>query len=304
MSDPNFYPPDVAYHCTGYFREGRFFSPPRSPIIDAFLTICAKASSRYDVGISAWALMGSHPHIMVFDRNPDGPSQVWRFKKYVHGVFAQWLNWHWDTSGKIFDANVISQQFAIIDVDEEINQINYIENNMLAAGVLDPHGDFAGAVSRREYLLRPIAVTRPTGWFQARTWPDVAVIKLEVPPIAASEGHTAESWYAKTTVALYLSQMELLEERIRERKPFRSVDEVLSANPKRPRNKKVSHKRIPSTGSEKRGRARFYCRRRRFLRNHRRCRERLRGGEENVVFPWGTCKMVCTHGFPMNPSAG
>lgn len=304
MTNPNYYPSDVGYHVIGWYEKGRYLSIPTKEVADAFLTICAKACTIYNVGIAAWALMSSHPHIFVFDKNRNTPSEVWRFKQYVNGVFAKWLNWYRSTSGKVFDPNVVAQQFAILDVEEEASTCAYIESNLVAAGILDPDGVFDRAVSKREYLFQPLRIERPKGWFQERTWPEVAEIQLDIPPLAVAEGHTRESWWYETQKESYLQQWAALEKRHEEGKPIRTAREVMSEDPLAPRKRKINHSRVLCAGRSRSRKARYYLSWRRFLRAYRRAIARLTEGAANVLFPYGTCRMACTFGMPMNAGAG
>lgn len=304
MSYPNYFPPDRGYHVIGWFKEGRYYAVPERDAIDAFLTICAKGLTRYDVGVAAWALMSSHPHLFVFDLDPTKPSRVWEFKRYVHGVFAQWLNWKWLTTGKVLDPNVLPQQIAILDLAEEENQIAYIENNLIAAGIVDFTGILDGAVSKRDYLLEPLKIERPDNWFQARTWPAVATIQLDAPPMARAEGFTRATWWRHTHLWSYVAQMQACEERLRSGKGLRRIEDVLAETPHKPRKKKVSHRRILSASTDKEKRVRFRQERGGFRRNYRRCCERLADGEANVTFPWGTCRLVGAYGLRMRTRAG
>lgn len=304
MSYPNYYPTDYGYHVIGWFREGRYYAVPKPEVIKAFLTICARAKEKYNVGIAAWALMSSHPHIFVFDLDPTKPSQVWKFKQFVHGVFAQWLNWHWGLSGAVFDKNVVAQQFAILDLAEEQHQIAYIECNMIAAGILDQNEELAGAVSKRDYLHTPLVIERPKEWFQKRTWPAFATLQLDVPPMAQAEGLDRDAWWWKSTVHGYVAQMHAYEAVLRSGKKLRTPHEVRNEDPHSPRKVKVSHGRIPCASKDKEKRRRFNQLRSQFRRLHKRARERLASGILDVIFPWGTCRMTCIYGYPMNAGAG
>ncbi len=311
MSSPQFLPVGFMRHITAVFRKFGFYAPPTPEVIAAFLTIVHKASKLYDVGIVAWALMSSHPHLAICDNDPErephwtGRSAQSLFVQYVHSKFAMWLNHYWDSSGNIFDVDVLTQQIPILDVTTEIELVSYVENNMAKAGILDPHDELEGAVSRRDYLFEPIEIDRPTGWFQKRTWDDKASIQLVVPPAARAEGHTRETWFAKTKVAVAEGKMHALEEVLLSGKPLLFPEDVQNRVKPTDRKSKVSHSRIPCTGATKLIKARFLqLRREYFLPRYREALALVKAGRKDVVFPWGTDKMVNVYGYEMDRRPG
>jgi hypothetical protein len=301
MAVPNFYSNELPLHATSWYREGRRYTPPREEIVAAFLTIIAKYAARYDIGIAAWALMGSHPHILAFDRNcgPDEPSRVWLFRQQVNATFAKWLNNYWKLKGQVFSGNVKSQLVHIVDAKRAVFTFGYIVNNPVAAGLVSsaeemPHG----SVSLPELLREPIVVPRPDSWFRPNRWPEEASIKLEMPPLAEDDGFTLESW--ETAVSLSVTQ-RMFESHYCRTGPEKGLNAILSETPHIAHDPdRVNQSRARHSGTDRQRLAALYERERAHQRAYRRAFERMRQGETDVEFPWGTGRMVVSYGFKMS----
>jgi hypothetical protein len=300
MAAPNFYANDLPTHATCWYREGRRYTPPHEAIIAAFLTIVAKFSDRFDVGIAGWALMGSHPHIMAFDRerDPDEPSKVWLFRQQVNACFARWLNNYWSTRGQVFSRQVKPQLIHIVDAKRTADTFGYIANNPVAAGlVMSPEDMPEGSVSLPGMLFEPVQIPRPEDWFRKKRWAEVATIQLEMPPLAVEDGHTLESWYDAISLATNQHQMAclyLLDG------PVKGVEAILDETPYVPHDtERVSYGKADHAGTDKLRLARLYARERAHNRAYRRAFEALGRGEDDVVFPYGTGRMVVSYGHRM-----
>jgi hypothetical protein len=244
--------------------------------------------------------MGSHPHILAFDREcgPDEPSKVWLFRQQVNACFARWLNNYWSTRGQVFSSQVKPQLILIVDAKRVADTVGYITNNPVAAGLVMSAEDMPdGSVSLPGMLLEPLHIPRPTEWFRKNRWDDVATIQLEMPPLAKADGHSLESWFEAICLAVNQHQMAclyLLEG------PVKGVDAILEETPYIPHDtERVSYKKAKHAGTDKLRLARLYAQERAHGRAYYRAVAAIKRGEEDVVFPYGTGRMVVSYGHRM-----
>lgn len=301
MTLPRYSPSDKPRHATRRFRDGRMYTPCHEPIVQAFLTILARACDDYDIGVAAWSMMSNHTHLYVFDRDPVGPSRVSAFRGFMNSVFAKWLNSYWSSGGVVFEPSAVPNDIVIVDVEREIETVAYIENNPVEAGIVWDTTELDGATSRREHLFEPVVVERPESWFRPKKWPKTARVQLELPPSARDAGYDLDSWYSRTRSEVEVRRQELILARGLTGLAFSGLEEHEALSPEVCGAPLVDYQETPFTGTSKAILNRYFSIRRRFRRAYLRAMERVRGCEIEVSFPYGTDRMVRTYGFAMRP---
>jgi hypothetical protein len=297
MTDPKFLPPDLPQNSLARYEGGRHWTPPDPVIIAAFLFIVAKNLIRFNVGIAAWALMGTHPHLFAFDRDPTGPSQVWKFRQQVHAQLAQFLRAYWKLDEKLFSDEMASELFPILDSQRCIETIVYIMTNPVAANIVaSPYDMPEGAVGLPSMYEKPLIVERPDFWFDPRNWPETYELRLEVPPLVDA---SPKQMATLTEAAVRIRCEALQKERVAEDIKLLGVEHALAKTPFEEGKQKKSTGTIVCSGSDKAIKAKFYLAYRRFLRAYRRAMESVRQGNREALFPWGTGKMASCNGFAM-----
>ncbi len=305
MTEPLFLPADEPAHGQAQYNDGRVMTPPREEIVAAFLTIVAKFQGQYGVGLLGYALMGTHDHLIPFARDPTKASNVALFKQQVHSVFAKWLQVFWGIDDEIYSKCVTDQLFPVLGLERLLETIAYVEQNPVKDGLVWSTDELpTGTVSAWGANSEPILVPRPEKWFRAGKWPSVAEIRLEVPEWLLERHNISREQFAfRAAHASCRAKLDYQSEQTR--KPMglewlQAQSPTVERNPQtgKKRKKRRNLKKVLCAGNA-RDCARFYLRRRRFLRMYRKCRKLLSQGRGSVEFPYGTLQMVLSHGYPM-----
>ncbi len=292
----------MAYHCIFRFKQGRYYVRPTRAFIDAFLTILGRAARDYGMGIVGWSLMGTHIHIIVFDRNPFARvSNIDPFVQFVGSTFAKWLNWKWDLRGCVIAPDVQTQAIGILDSRAELSTATYVGLNPVSAGIVEDPAQLAGATSIPEFLLEPIKVERPDGWFSKRKWPKQVAIQLEVPPRMAARGLTRDLWFTTWKANQEFARAAILLERTQVGKSNDGLEWARQQTPFEAQDDLVSYRKIPFCGSIRSLLAKMFERLRRFRAAYSSARIELLEGDRDVAFPLGTSRMAISFGFPIEP---
>ncbi len=302
MTEPSPKYAGFAHHCIFRFKQGRYYVVPTRAFIDAFLTILGRALDDYGMCVASWSLMGTHIHIVVFDRSPFTLiSKVDPFVQFVGSTFAKWLNWKWDLRGCVISPDVQTQAIAVLDSDAELSTATYVGLNPVSAGIVADPAQHEGATSIPEFLLEPIVVDRPDGWFSKRKWPERAEIKLDVPPRSSAHGMTRTCWFKAWKANQEFARAAILLDRASAGKSNDGLEWARQQSPLEPKDDLVSYRKIPFCGSIKEMLAKMFEQLRRFRGRYRAARNAVLDSEMAVTFPVGTSRMASSFGFPVEP---
>jgi len=156
-----------------------------------FLYCLAVAADRYDMLVHLAVLMSTHEHLTVTDVLGQLPA----FLQYFHRLVALSTKALRKWEGPVWDHEKPSvvellTPYAVVD------QIAYAITNPVAAGLVRRSEEWPGVTTRVDELGRAVwRIERPAFFFnpENRSWPDVAELRITLPP-AASELGTPEAF--------------------------------------------------------------------------------------------------------------
>ncbi len=296
--------PEFSYHCIFRFREARYYGLPTFEFAQALLTIIGRALDDYSMEVAAWSLMGTHLHIIIFDRDQHRRiSMVDPFVQFVGGSFAKWLNARWDLGGKVVDPDVDTTVFAITDVESELRSVAYVGLNPVAAGIVEDVALVEATTSIPEFLMEPLAVERPDTWFDKRKWPALNQIRLSVPPLANRAGYSRFTWFLKLRATQEFWRAQIILERRKSGRTSDTLDWAKLQDPYEPRGRLERGTPILFTGDNKVLLAKLFAHVRAFRRSYRRSKTRL-ASRAGTVFPRGTSRIAWSLGLAVEPGCG
>lgn len=305
MSLPVPHLPGEVRHEIRNTRDGNYFFVPTELVCRAFQFILATGLRRYRVGLVAYAMMGSHIHILVVDLgDAHSPSDIPGFRKFVRSTFAQFIKWYWERdNGRIFCPDSTGCSVNVLDFASMEEAIAYIETNPMSAGLEKSPERMQGAVSLRKWLIAPKTVVRPSVYFQRRSWRDSEELALCVPPGARAIGHDEASFYQVTKAAVDRRVKQIARERKRAGLKFRPLYLIRRLRPEAGKTKSAAdHSEALLATKDPYLAALEFNRVRIFRAQHRRALKRLREGEADVVFPAGTYAAAKRYGVKVETS--
>lgn len=283
-------PGDVRHDIRNTSR-GKFLFVPTELIIQAFQFILATAARRFEVGIVAYAMMCTHIHVVVVDLQEEGKaSDICGFRRFLRSTFAQFIKAYWDLErGQIFCGDSKGSTIKVVDFASLEEAIAYVETNPMAAGMEKSPELMKGAVSLREWLLKPKTIERPNFYFQRRSWESEEELHLVVPPSAIRAGYSVESYYEVTKAAVDSRVLEIRRLRAKQGLKARPLRVLRRMRPDRKtRRSSADHSEVLIACQDPVRAAIEFARIRDFRRKHARAMQRLRRGDRDVVFPRGT----------------
>jgi len=119
----------------------------------AYLTLLAAACARHGTACWSWCLMGNHVHLVLVPAGEDGLRGP---LASVHTAYSQRINRAHQLSGHLFQG-----RFASYAMDDAHLMVvaRYVENNPVAAGLVDRAGAWPWSSARAHLTGRPDGLT-------------------------------------------------------------------------------------------------------------------------------------------------
>jgi len=288
MTQPRQVVEDRSYMLTRRCSERRFFLRPCKEVEQAFMYCFAVAAQRYQL-VAYWiVVMSTHHHDGVRDPLGNYPD----FLRYFHSLLARCLNVHlsrWEAFWSTEQSGVVH----LGDADAIFDKMIYSLGNPVADHLVDKVCYWPGFSSLRYQLSdKPVVVKRPHWFFDPDgDMPEQAALRFERPPEFAHLSH--EQWCDKIRAALAEQERKAAEQRQRTGGKIVGRKAILRRSPYScPTSCSERRALRPQVATKnKRRRIELLKALEHFRSSYRQAFDRRRGGNTDVLFPFGTFKL-------------
>ena len=271
---------------------------PSDHLNQAILYIVAVLARRYDIRLHALCVMGNHTH----DVATDLLGRIVEFQRDCHALMTRVINaMHGDFES--LWSREPTCRIECLEPGDVLDKIAYTMANPVSARLVAYGHNWPGV--RCAWPMKPRTVRRPPGFFRDEKsgghWPEEAILEFYPPPCAdaASQDDLA---------ALIRGTIDDYEDKARAkakagRMTFLGRAGVLrQSRYARPTSSEERFTRRPTIACRSKwARIERLQRDRAWLELYEAAKERVRAGEPNVLFPYGTWKVRVYYGAACEP---
>lgn len=267
----------------------RQFQLRPDPVMNQIYLYClAEAAERYCITLHAAMQMGNHHHLVLRDNEGNLPE----FLCHMHAMMAKATNAYrgrWENLWATEQANAVY----LVEDEDQFAKLIYVLANPVIDQLVERATDWPGFSSLTQTLSGlPKTVTRPRGYFRRNgKMPATATLRFE--RLAGFEELSDDDWRQKVLTAIAEEEEQARQARKESGRSVVGRKAILRSEPTS----------SPNTIEPRRNlRPQLACRntKRRieelkkliaFRAARARCLRRMRSGERNVAFPYGTYRI-------------
>jgi REP element-mobilizing transposase RayT len=275
----------ISRRCT----QRQYLLRPSRRVDQIYLYCLGEAAQRFGVTLHAWLAMSNHQHLVVRDNRGNFPD----FLAHLHKMLAKALNAHWRRTENFWSTEQPNAVY-LVEASDRFDKLVYVLANPVHAQLVERATDWPGATSLRFNLFdRTLRVKRPPGFFRAGG-PMPAEVTLRAERLDGYEGATPEEWRGKLLAAIAAAEASARIERIRTNRRVVGRRNVLrlstEARPGPPPPRRGLRPAVACKDEQRRHDelALIHA----FRAAYRRARLSWARGDRDVVFPFGTYRLL------------
>jgi REP element-mobilizing transposase RayT len=287
-------------------RRHHLFTPDALGVVEqAYWFVTAVFAKEFGIQVHMVQVLSNHMHEVLTDTRGLLSTFIERRNRVFANILKVHLGWPEEVMSKTAASYV-----ELATPEAVVNAMAYVPNNCVAAGLVRTPRRWPGVkVLIDEVGRRVVRVKRPELYLDPSNpqWPDEVTISIEMPPTLeqAFTSHDA----CRETMQARLDQLvrKAHADNLREGRGYMGAKRVLkSPHTRRASSYEPFGSRNPTfavAGNREAARA-MILRRRAFHSAYRLAWQRWRRGERDVVFPYGTWKMLHYHAARCHPPPG
>ena len=278
----------MTYLLTRRTTQRQFLLTPCAVVNEVMLYLLAVYAERYSIDVHAFVCMSSHIHLVCTDVKGKLPFFMAQFLSLsaralnaFHGRFENF--WSNERYSRVLLPGEI----------EQLDKLVYTHTNPVTAGLVEDHEDWPGAATRPILSgAYEIEIARPDHFFRedSETMPASARLRVTAPPLL--RGEKPRVLGTRLLGLIKASEKETRETMRREGRKFVGRKTVLRQSPKQSaRSHEERFKTNPTLACrDKWKRIELLQRKLEWLKEYREAYGRYRGGDRDVIFPFGSFK--------------
>jgi REP element-mobilizing transposase RayT len=294
MSEPRYLIKGSTSLITRRCTERKFFLRPDKKVNKIILYCLGYGSCRYNVDIHAFCFLSNHYHLITTDPYCNMPF----FMTWVNAFIAKHLNMilerkgHFWAPGSYSMAKIGHPDYHVSPEDVK-DKLVYVYTNPVSAGLVKHYKDWPGVISTPKQMGgEPIEIERPNIFFDENgSMPEKVKFQLKIPDCF-------KNLKRKEVIRLLNEEIHKEEDKIQKEfrekgKTFLGREKVLIQSPfktpKTPEKKKQINPRLIC--KDKWYRIFILALINTFFEKYKKALKKVKEGDKNVVFPYGTYKM-------------